>query len=152
MDNTPTLTLAGKGDRLANLIIDMITFFLIWIILSIILILVGFDQTYTDETGELIPLIPMIIVIPTFWGYYIILEYFFQKTLGKVLTKTTVISKTGSKPTLGKIIGRTISRSIPFEYFSYLVTVNGIHDSLSGTRVIKQPPKNPNTDLSTRSQ
>jgi uncharacterized RDD family membrane protein YckC len=131
------LNLAGQGDRLINFIVDMITFIILWLALSIILMLLGVNHTYSDESGEQIPIIPMILVIPIFWGYYIIAEFFLQRTLGKLITKTKVVSKTGDKPTLGQIIGRTLSRSIPFEYFSYLITVKGIHDKLSGTRVIK---------------
>ena len=136
MDND-SLNLAGSGDRLINFIVDMITFILLWLIVSFILILIGFNQTYTDSTGETLPIIPMIIVVPTFWGYYVFAELLFQRTLGKLLTRTKVVTKTGDKPGFGQILGRTLSRSIPFEYFSYLFTINGIHDRLSGTRVIK---------------
>ncbi|MVM37941.1 hypothetical protein GO730_10615 [Spirosoma sp. HMF3257] len=70
-------------------------------------------------------------------GYYILTELLFQRTLGKVLTKTKVVSLTGDKPSLLQIIFRTLSRSIPFEYLSYFVTVEGLHDKLSKTRVVK---------------
>ncbi len=131
------LNLAGQGQRIFNFIIDMVTFFTIWFALTMGLMLLGLDQTYTDETGEQLPIVPLIILVPTFWGYYLLTEYKFQRTLGKVLTKTKVVSLTGDKPTLKQIIFRTLSRSIPFEYFSYLATVEGIHDKLSKTRVVK---------------
>ena len=131
------LNLAGQGQRIFNVIIDMVAFFVIWIVLTIGLMFWGLDQTYTDETGEQLPIVPLIILVPTFWGYYLLAEYKFQRTLGKVLTKTKVVSLTGDKPTLKQIIFRTLSRSIPFEYFSYLATVEGIHDKLSKTRVVK---------------
>ena len=136
--NIENQTLAGQGARIINLIVDTITYLLIWIILSFILVLVGFDQTYADETGEPIPLIPFIILIPTFWGYYIVSESLFQKTIGKLLTKTTEVNTKGEKPSFGQIVGRTISRSIPFEYLSYLFTKRGIHDLISSTLVIKK--------------
>jgi uncharacterized RDD family membrane protein YckC len=131
------LDLAKQGVRAINMIVDMISFFILWFLLSLGLMLLGFNQIYVDETGEQIPLIPMIVIVPTFWGYYILTEFLFQRTLGKLLTKTMVVTKTGGKPTFGQVLGRTLSRSIPFEYLSYLVSVNGIHDRLSGTRVIK---------------
>jgi uncharacterized RDD family membrane protein YckC len=131
------LNLAGQGQRIFNVLIDMITFFIIWIILSAVLIISGLNQTYLNETGERLPIIPIIILVPTFWGYYLVTEFMFQRSFGKILTKTKVVSMTSDKPTLRQIIYRTLSRSIPFEYFSYLVTVEGIHDKLSKTRVIK---------------
>jgi uncharacterized RDD family membrane protein YckC len=131
------LNLAGQGQRILNVLIDMITFFIIWIILSAVLIISGLNQTYLNEAGERLPIIPIIILVPTFWGYYLVTEFMFQRSFGKILTKTKVVSMTGDKPTLRQIIYRTLSRSIPFEYFSYLVTVEGIHDKLSKTRVIK---------------
>ncbi len=131
------LKLAGKGHRIFNAIIDMVSFFIIWILLTLILYVVGFDQTYTDETGEELPIIAVYILIPTFWGYYLFAEYKFQKTIGKLLTKTKVVSLKGDKPSFTQIILRTLCRSIPFEYFSYLTTVEGIHDRLSKTRVVK---------------
>jgi uncharacterized RDD family membrane protein YckC len=131
------LDLARQGVRAINMIVDMISFFILWLLFSLGLMLLGFNQTYVDEKGEQIPLIPMIIIVPTFWGYYILSEFLFQRTLGKLLTKTKVVAKTGAKPTFGQILGRTLSRSIPFEYLSFLVSVNGIHDRLSGTRVIR---------------
>ncbi len=136
--NEETLNLAGKGIRVINVIVDMISFFVLWIIISLGLMLLGFNHTYVDETGEQMPLIPMIMIVPTFWGYYILTEFFFQRTLGKLLTGTKVVTKTGDKPTFGQILGRTLSRSIPFEYLSFLVSENGIHDRLSGTRVISE--------------
>jgi uncharacterized RDD family membrane protein YckC len=132
------LDLADKGDRILNVIVDMVAFFIIWFFLTFVLMALGLNQTYTDETGEQMPIISWVILIPTFWGYYILTEYKFQRTLGKLVTKTKVVSVTGDKPTIRQIIYRTLSRSIPFEYFSYLGTVEGIHDKLSKTRVIKQ--------------
>ncbi|WP_140485227.1 RDD family protein [Flavobacterium sp. GSA192] len=131
------LKLANQGQRILNAIIDMVTFLVIWFLLSIGLMLLELNQTYTDETHKQLPIIPIIILLPTFWGYYLLTEYKFQRTLGKVLTKTKVVSSSGDKPTLKQLIFRTLSRSIPLEYFSYIVTVKGIHDKLSSTRVIK---------------
>src|SRR5262245_45459412 len=112
-DVTPNL--ARQGTRLINAIVDTISWMALWLLLSFGLIFLGYDQTIVDEAGEQIPAIP-IIVLPIFWGYYILAEYFFQRTLGKLLTRTKVVTKTGDKPTFGQIVGRTLSRSIPFEY------------------------------------
>ena len=131
------MDLAGQGQRLFNIIIDMVAFFIVWFSLTIGFMFLGIDWIYTDETGEQIPLVPLILSLPTYWGYYILTESWFQKTLGKLLTKTKVVSLEGNKPTFIQIVFRTLSRSIPFEYFSFLFTVEGIHDRLSKTRVVK---------------
>ena len=137
-----SLHLAKQELRFANSVIDMIAIFVLWILVSTLLILLGFDlhfeQITADANEEKVSIIPYVIFIPIFWSYYLFTEHFYQRTLGKLLTRTRVVTKTGDKPTFGQILGRTLCRSIPFEYFSYLGSVNGIHDMLSGTRVIKE--------------
>ena len=72
--------------------------------------------------------------------YYIPQEALLGKTLGKFVTGTRVVSAAGTKPTLLQIVGRTFSRMIPFDAFSFLFAGGnypvGWHDSLSKTRVI----------------
>ena len=115
----------------------MIAFAMVWLVIVIITLLLGLDQTFTDDNGEPIPIIAVLILLPVYWLYYIVPEFMFQKTLGKLITRTSVVTLTGEKPTLKQIILRTICRNIPLEYFSFLVTPAGIHDYLSKTRVIK---------------
>ncbi len=130
------LHLAGQWIRLANSIIDLISILVLWTLFTVGLVLLGVDQFYKDEQGQQIPLLPLVILLPTFWLYYLLTEFYFQQTLGKKITKTKVVTVTGDKPNFTQILGRTISRSIPFEYLSYLGTTSGIHDRLSGTRVV----------------
>lgn len=132
------LNSATKSNRIVNFVVDMIVILVTWLAASIGLILLGFDDTYTDEVGDQVPVVPMLIILPIFWGYYIFTEFIFQRTLGKLVTRTKVVTKNGKKPSFWQILGRTLSRSIPLEYLSYFVTSNGIHDRLSGTRVVKQ--------------
>lgn len=133
---------ADKGLRAVNSIIDTIAFLFIYFVFTFILTMslfaMGVNTFYTDETGETFPVVALVVILPTYWLYYIITEYFFQRTLGKLLTKTRVVSKTGGKPTLKQIIFRTLSRSIPLEYLSFIVKDRGIHDSLSGTVVVQR--------------
>ena len=68
--------------------------------------------------------------------YFIAMEYAFQKTLGKFITRTTVVNKKGERPTIIDIFIRTVCRLIPFDSISYLFTTNGFHDYFSGTRVV----------------
>ena len=69
--------------------------------------------------------------------YYMLFEIFWQKTPGKWITRTKVVMADGSKPDFLHILGRTFSRFIPFEPFSFLgKNPVGWHDQLSKTRVI----------------
>jgi uncharacterized RDD family membrane protein YckC len=132
------LNLAGQGTRLINCIIDMVCIFIIWLLFSAISLAIVIYLDYFNIDDEQIIIIPALIILPIFWGYYILTEFLFQQTLGKVLTKTMVVTIDGNKPSIGQFIGRTLSRSIPFEYFSYLATASGLHDQISGTRVIRK--------------
>jgi|APHig6443717497_1056834.scaffolds.fasta_scaffold550792_1 uncharacterized RDD family membrane protein YckC len=131
------LNLAGQGQRILIFIIDMTAIIILWFALIVGLKLLGVSLTSVDETGEQVSRTPYILLLLIFWCYYLLTEYLSQRTLGKFLTKTKVVSIDGARATLKQLIFRTLSRSIPFEYFSYLVTVEGIHDKLSKTRVIK---------------
>lgn len=69
--------------------------------------------------------------------YYIPFEYKAQKTLGKIITKTKVVTLEGNKPELMDIVSRTFCRLIPFDRFSFFYSRNGFHDAISRTKVIK---------------
>jgi uncharacterized RDD family membrane protein YckC len=74
--------------------------------------------------------------------YYVFMEYTFQKTIGKFITKTKVVTKEGEKPRLYKIIIRTVCRFIPYDLYSYAYTDKGFHDYSSDTRVININARN----------
>lgn len=65
------------------------------------------------------------------------MEFYFQKTLGKFITKTTVVRLDGNKPTLNNIIARTVFRLLPFTNLSLLYSKIGQHDKQTGTAVVK---------------
>jgi uncharacterized RDD family membrane protein YckC len=132
-----SLHIAKQWLRLTNSIVDLIAIFILWVVIIGCLVLFGFDQVYASAQREVTLRIAWIF-LPTFWIYYLVAEFFFQRTLGKVLSKTKVVTKAGLKPGFLQILGRTLSRSIPFEYLSYLRSPTGIHDILSGTRVVKE--------------
>lgn len=70
--------------------------------------------------------------------FYFFQEYFFGKTIGKFITKTHVVDKTGNKPSLIRLVVRTFSRLIPLEAITYLSKEKrGLHDIISTTYVIK---------------
>src|SRR5690606_23868025 len=100
--------------------IDMTAIIILWFAFIVGLKFLGLGLTTIDETGEKVSKTPYILMLLIFWGYYLVTEYLSQRTIGKFLTKTIVVSIDGERPKLKQIIFRTLSRSIPFEYFSYL--------------------------------
>jgi len=118
--------------RFVHFIIDSI----VWLILVFILTL----PLSANVESEM--LIGYLILFATFFGYYYIMEASFQKTVAKFITKTKVVTNNGSKPSKSDILIRTLCRLIPFDRVSFLFTRNGIHDRLSGTRVVKDDGNN----------
>lgn len=70
--------------------------------------------------------------------YYVFFEGIWQSTPGKWITKTKVTRIDGTKPRFLQILGRTFSRYIPFDNFSFLFnnTPRGWHDRISKTLVV----------------
>ncbi len=118
--------------RFINFIVDTIAFFILAIILSSI-----FDLFISTTNEPLMILVAYLMFGVGFFSYYVFMETKYQKTIGKFITKTSVVTKDGAKPEIGDIVRRTFCRLIPFDRVSFLFTQNGFHDSLSDTAVIK---------------
>jgi hypothetical protein len=70
--------------------------------------------------------------------YYFAFEAICQRTPAKFITGTKVINADGAKPSIAKIVKRSLIRFIPFEDFSFLGDkVYGWHDRWSQTFVIR---------------
>ena len=79
-----------------------------------------------------------LIGLPILLGYYILCEATTSRTLGKLVTGTKVVNEQGGKPSFGQIVGRSFSRLIPFEAFSFLgETSRGWQDRFPHTYVVK---------------
>ncbi|MBK0401486.1 RDD family protein [Adhaeribacter sp. BT258] len=79
------------------------------------------------------------LLYPLQFVYYFVAEFFFGKTLAKLLTKTYVTTEFNEKPGVSAIFIRTLCRYIPFEYISFLGNGIGWHDRLSKTYVVRNP-------------
>ena len=110
-----------KWLRFINYVIDGI-----FIIASMVLVL---PENIDDNSGSA-------ILLGWFFCYYFFSELFFGKTLGKLITKSTVVSETGEKATMNQIVIRSLSRLIPFDNFSFLLGEKGWHDRFSKTTVV----------------
>jgi uncharacterized RDD family membrane protein YckC len=118
--------------RFVHFIVDLIVFFLTAMILSLII-----DLLVPTSDQATIGLIGYLLMLISFFLYYVIMEYKYQKTIGKFFTKTKVVMNDGRKPELNEIFIRTAFRLIPLDRISFLFTRNGFHDLLSDTTVIK---------------
>ncbi|WP_207431275.1 RDD family protein [Sabulibacter ruber] len=123
--------------RLVNFFIDHLAFYFLSMVVTVIINLFYMPDYTTEEYSSEEKFIGYFSLAFTYFFYYIVLEYLYQKTIGKVLTRTSVVSTTGEPLTLTTVIIRTLCRLIPFEHLSFLFSKSGLHDSLSGTLVVK---------------
>ena len=132
MKNPNNFIVASKGTRFANYLIDIV---MVYPFAFVIGILIGiFDPYFFDYMTEAEE---TLLGFCIFFVYYLFFEGVFEKTIGKMITKTKVISINGDAPKFSDIIGRTLSRCIPFEAFSFLGESGiGWHDSISKTLVV----------------
>lgn len=137
---TPSLY-ASQGQRLANLFIDTIIFYLLIFVTSMLLFLLISIVSNRDTVMELAnsDLFIYTITYLTILLYFIVFEFFLQKTIGKYVSKTLVVTEFGEKPTLSQIIGRSFARLIPFDVFTYLgAKGRGWHDTLPNLYVVDE--------------
>lgn len=131
---------ASAGRRLANYLIDTITFYgcilVVFFGIGLIEGLTGWSsQLYDDEGVMKLP--GFVLAYAVYIMYYFILEWRFGKTLGKAITRTKVVDL-NQKPVGAKgAILRTLCRFIPFDSFSFLSNNPvGWHDNIPKTRVV----------------
>jgi len=116
---------ASQGARFVNLLVDS---FVIWLGFFGLLWTVGLDF---DEGTPALAYYGLTI------GYYLFCEGVFGVTVGKLLTRTRVVALNGGRASFAQIFGRTLSRFVPFEAFSFFGKLpTGWHDRWSNTRVI----------------
>lgn len=131
-ENIAEFTAVKKGLRFANRLADII---IIFFVLYINIIENRQFRELFRGTG-----FGTLIIIEVSLGlyYYLLLEGFFNTTIGKIITGTMIVDTEGKHPGFGSIIARTLSRFIPFEAFSFLgISGRGWHDSISETYVVE---------------
>ncbi|WP_228526543.1 MULTISPECIES: RDD family protein [unclassified Flavobacterium] len=122
----------GSRIRFLNFVIDFIIVFILF------LFIVPVIETFLPLISRLERSIYRIGSLIIFMSlYYIPFEYKYQKTVGKIVTRTKVVTLENNKPELIDVISRTFCRLIPFDRFSFLYSRNGFHDVISRTKVIK---------------
>ena len=124
------LQIATTGQRFANYLVDGAA-------TTALNFVNGFALAVVGRRPGLVGSLALSVL--TVSAYYVVLEARSGLTLGKLVTGTRVVTEAGAEPTLGRVVGRTFARLIPFEPFSFLGGSRpvGWHDSLSRTRVIR---------------
>ena len=119
--------------RLINFCIDTVVWFTLYFSVAYI-----FDLYFVRFNSYVVNYVYSISLgLILYLAYYSLLEFYFQRTLGKLVTGTKVVHRNGDKITFPTIFKRTLSRWIPIDIFYYLFSKNGLHDRLSKTLVIK---------------
>lgn len=119
----------SKRKRLINFIVDLIA-----------LILLTELTIWIEDKIEFKSITQFSRIITWLGGYYIPLEFFSGKTIGKYITKTKVVNRKGEKIDLRQAVIRYMCRWIPFEFASLTLghDARAWHDLISNTYVIDE--------------
>lgn len=116
--------MTGKTLRFTNFIIDT-SIFLVLVMVVVILFL---------KNSE--PIHRKLVSMAIYFLYYFIPEYCKGQSIGKMITKSFVVStKENRRFYFSQIIVRTLVRFIPIDILSYLFFTKGLHDVASQTNV-----------------
>ena len=129
----PLAVLASGGKRFANYLIDIVVLYLLAIVVGFVLGIFGGLSWLDNE------------IFSRLYGFILYFVYCFGseamtgKTVGKLITRTHVVNNSMQRPTALSIAGRSLSRLVPFEVFSFLGgNSRGWHDTWSRTYVIDE--------------
>lgn len=131
-----TNSIASKKKRFFGFVIDRVFGYLFAVTL---LIIVYFPFPNVIDDLEKNTLLDKLITLLLLLVYYIFFEYFFQKSIGKMILGMKVINEySNTKPSFKQIVGRKLSRIIGWEAFFYLSSNELWHDKWSETMVIDE--------------
>lgn len=132
---------ASRGQRFANYIIDFFIFYLFVILIGALFgILLGlFSPSSLNVLNQENPFSEYLIGFVLGTIYFTGIEFLTKgRSVGKLITKTKVITSDGEAPEFKHFLIRSLCRFIPFEPFSFFGSdASGWHDSISKTRVVK---------------
>lgn len=126
----PVMVPASGIKRLINFLVDLTAITVFSTLAKVIITAFGFQGFGTN------PKLFLLITTISF-AYYIGFELAFQKTLGKMISKSKTVDLNGNKPSFKQVILRAFLRKLPFEFVSYRAKYPiGWHDSLADTLVV----------------
>ncbi len=129
---------ASTWRRFFDVLIDTFFFYLAAVVVGMVLGILGLSR-YLNEND----LIAYVFAYGLYFCYYFFFEAAFQRTPGKFITGTKVVTSDGLMPSTRAIALRTLSRLVPFEPISYYTGKDEAqkrtwwHDRWTGTRVVK---------------
>ena len=124
---------ASKGKRFLNLLIDIGIFYTLTFVIGFLIVILG---SVSAAQLLLADGFSQFITFLIYISYYVVTEATLGKTIGKAVTKTSVVNEQGERPTVLNILGRTLCRFIPFDALSFLFSGTGWHDNISKTYVV----------------
>lgn len=130
--------LASAGRRFTNFIIDLIAIIvMITIVIYLFRLVIREVFLILKAIGLTEGVIIFLFLMFHYFGYYFIFETLTKgRTIGKLITKTRVVSTTSSEITIKHYAIRAICRLIPFEPVSIVEGGEMWHDSLAKTKVV----------------
>lgn len=153
MENQPTRDLLNADEllrydptpakwtkRLANVLIDLIVFYLLLVVVGLVLAIAfpAVVNTLENTNTFVDRLVSSLLFSLYCFGCEVLLG---GKTLGKFITKTHVVDNDGNQPTTGALLKRSLYRMIPFDAFSFFSeTPVGWHDRYANTMVVDDTP------------
>ena len=114
-----TNNLASKWQRFGNFIIDYFAIYVLIVILSFTVVLM-FGEQAIHFFENVSPIQEFLLGYIIYFTYYTFFESLFGRSIGKFATGIRVVDYSGNQPTFHQIIGRSLSRLIPFEPLSFL--------------------------------
>lgn len=133
--------LASDRKRFESGIVDFIFVFISIFVSSLIIVIIGniFNWDIYSVWERFVTNSPYLALFTFLMLNYLFMESFFGATMGKFATGIVVVTESGAKPNLGKIIIRTLCRLIPFDIVSFLGKSGKFwHDSFSKTYVVNR--------------
>lgn len=125
---------AGKGRRFGTFAVDYIGVMGLGLVVGLLIGVLFGEAGFAVMEG--VP--DLVFGVALFFVYYAFFEGLWSRTPGKWLFGTMVVREDGGEPSFGQVLGRTASRLIPFEAFTFLGSSGvGFHDSIPGTRVVR---------------
>ncbi len=128
---------AGNWKRFGNYLIDYIAIYFFSMIVGVAIVLLS-GETGLQRLENITPIEEIALGFIVYSSYYLLFEFYTGKTIGKFITGTRVVNEKGGNATFNQILGRSLSRLIPFEPLSFFgATGRGWHDRFSKTYVIE---------------
>lgn len=128
-------SMASKGLRFANYLIDVILFRILSYGIGYALGMFLINTSIMDN--QIVFTLFVILFELVLFVFYFALQEFLMKgrTIGKFITGTKVVLIDGNDPEFNAYLIRSVSRLVPFEQFSFFGEI-GWHDAWSKTRVV----------------